>query len=375
VRCRLLKFEPSVLEDRRSWLLIKDLLGGRIKELNPIIDSTSQFGFRYPEAETLLEASATETVERLQKLYSAGILEAELVDTVLLCSTCQSTDIRPKHICPHCKSNRLVHLEIIEHFPCGYIGPRETYKEIKGQFRCPSCKNLLEGEKQDHQLQNGIQCLDCKRFALEPRLLFHCFKCHNISSSTELKQQPIFKFFLNLEYRGDIIHYLGYHPEPESERLTRHKYPVKIDAIDKRILNILQADARQSFRTVARKLKVSDATIRDRITRLQKNGIIKGFTTLVDPQKVGMELICLIQLEVAPKQLSQILQNLANIGDVKLVMETTEGQNIQLLATFPSRATLNDFLNDNIRSHPNIKLHTISVAVALHKLDWKIHFD
>lgn len=91
-------------------------------------------------------------------------------------------------------------------------------------------------------------------------------------------------------------------------------------------------------------------------------------------QKVGMKLICLIQLEVAPKPLSQILQNLSNIGEVKLVMETAERQNILLLVTFPSRTALNDFLNQNIRNQPNIQFNTVSVALALHKFDWQIHF-
>jgi len=98
--------------------------------------------------------------------------------------------------------------------------------------------------------------------------------------------------------------------------------------MDRRILNMLQADARQSFRTVARKLKVSDATIRDRVARLQKNEIIKAFTALVDPQRAGMDLICLIQLRIAIKSQSRLLKELTSISEIKLAIETAENQNI-----------------------------------------------
>ncbi|MFX1561898.1 MAG: AsnC family transcriptional regulator [Promethearchaeota archaeon] len=370
-----MKFEPSVLEDKRAWLLIKDLLGGRIKELEPAIDFTSPYGFRYPEAEMLLEASIKETVEKLQKLFSSGILEAQLVDTILLCSSCQSPQIHPQHMCPHCESRRIVRSEIIEHFPCGHIGPREDFKGSKGILQCPKCKKTLEGEKQDYQVQDSVQCQDCKRHFSEPRLVFQCFKCHSIITPNRTNQQPIFKYHLNPEYRGEIIHFLGYHPEPESERPTRQKDREALDAMDRRILNMLQADARQSFRTVARKLKVSDATIRDRVARLQKNEIIKAFTALVNPQRAGMELICLIQLKIAVKSQAQLLKELTNISEIKLVIETTESQNIFLLATFPSRIALNDFLNKHIRAKPEILLNSVSIALSLHKFDWKILFE
>jgi len=95
----------------------------------------------------LLEANTKETVDKLQKLFPSGFLEAQLVDTILLCSTCQPPQIHPQHMCPHCESRRIVHSDVIEHFPCCYIGSREDFKGSKGSLLCPKWKKALEGER------------------------------------------------------------------------------------------------------------------------------------------------------------------------------------------------------------------------------------
>jgi DNA-binding Lrp family transcriptional regulator len=192
-------------------------------------------------------------------------------------------------------------------------------------------------------------------------------------ATNEPSEQLIYSYRLNMEHRGDIIHYLGYHPIPESERPTREKHRLGLDDLDRRILNIMQEDARLSFRTVARRLRVSDATIRDRVTRLQENDIIKAFTVLVDPQKAGMEVTCLIQLEVRPEQVPSTVASLSSVDEVKLVMETGERQNVVVLAMFPDRAALNQFLDKAIRGQPGVQLSNVTITLNLRKFDWLIH--
>jgi len=371
-RGRRVKFEASVLEDKRVWLLINELLGGSVKELNPVLDSTAPYGFRYPEAEQLLEADPKKTVDWLQKLWSAGILEADLKETVLLCTACGSPDLHPHRSCPRCQSARLASVDIIEHFSCGHIGAREAFLAGDGKLQCPHCKVKLRGEQQDYQQQKAVQCLDCKSFSAQPKTTFRCFKCNATMAANEPSEQPIYLYRLNMEHRGDIIHYLGYHPIPESERPTREKHRLGLDELDRRILNIMQEDARLSFRTIARRLRVSDATIRDRVARLQENDIIRAFTVLVDPQKAGMEVTCLIQLEVRPEQVPSTVASLSSVDEVKLVMETGERQNVLVLAIFPDRAALNQFLDKAVRGQPGVQLSNVTITLNLRKFDWLI---
>lgn len=367
-------FKPSVLEDRGAWLLIKQLLEGSLEALQPVLDSSSAYGFRYPSAESILETDAKNTVDRLEQLRRAGILEGELVESIFSCTRCASPDIHPQYQCVNCSGFRLRRIEVIEHFSCGHIAPRPEFTIDEEELKCPQCGESLEGEQQDYKSESAFQCLECNTTSAQPRLVFRCFQCHEMSLPSEIQEQEAYIYRLNLEHRGDIIHYLGFHPTPESEKPSRKKHRDDFDDVDRRILNILQRDGRLSFRNVAKRLKVSDATIRSRVSRLEEKNIIKGFTTLVDPSQAGMEAISLIQLEVDAKVLIKTVQSLQAVEEVKLVMETGERQNLILLGAFPTRESLNAFLDQYVRGNPGIQLHTVTLALELQKYDWMIQF-
>jgi Lrp/AsnC family transcriptional regulator for asnA, asnC and gidA len=366
-------FKPSALEDPAAWVLIKRMLSGSLEELRPVIDSVSRLGFRYPEAEDLLEKPPEDTVERLEQLRRAGILEGEILETMLTCTGCESPALQPQYQCLTCSSNRLLRHEVIEHFECGYLAPKTEFHNGKNGLECPQCHEALKGEGQDFKSGYAFQCLDCDTVAANPRMAFRCIHCQTVASALEMPQRPMYVYRLNLEHRGDIIHYLGYHPTPEAERPSRRKHRIDLDKMDRRILNILQRDGRLSFRNVARRLKVSDATVRSRVARLEQNNVIKGFSAQVDPQQAGMEVIGLVHLEVNREAQPQLTETLRAIDEVKLAMETGERQNLILMVAFPSRETLNEFLEKHIRGKPGIQLLTVTLALGLLKFDWMVN--
>lgn len=368
----LVSFKPSVLEDRGAWLLIKSLLSGSVEELRPVLDSSTKIGFRYPDAERLLEAEAGDTVVRLEQLRRAGILEGELIESIFTCSACDSPDVHPKYQCLTCSGNRLVRQAVVEHFSCGYLAPRVEFETEGNGLKCPSCGEKLEEEQRDYKSDFAFRCLDCKTASAKPVLVLNCYQCQNTASVPEMKERSLFVYRLNMEHRADIIHYLGYHPSPEAEKPSRRKHRGDLDDLDRRILNILQRDARLSFRDVARRLKVSDATVRNRVSRLQQKNVIRGFTTIVDPQQAGMEVFCLIQLEVDAKIVSKITQNFRAVDEVNVVMETGDRPNIILFGIFPSRDALNVFLDDHIRGQSGVQLLSVTLALGLRKYDWLI---
>ena len=91
------------------------------------------------------------------------------------------------------------------------------------------------------------------------------------------------------------------HPESQKNK------EIIIDALDRQILNLLIANARDSARTIARKLsdigiEMSERGIGKRIARLERLGIIHGYTTLVDLNQVNMPILRLITVKfTSPK--------------------------------------------------------------------------
>ena len=88
---------------------------------------------------------------------------------------------------------------------------------------------------------------------------------------------------------------------------SQNKNEIIIDAVDRQILNLLIANARDSARTIARKLsdigiEMSERGIGKRIAKLERLGIIHGYTTLVDLNQVNMPILRLITVKfTSPK--------------------------------------------------------------------------
>lgn len=61
----------------------------------------------------------------------------------------------------------------------------------------------------------------------------------------------------------------------------------QIDSLDKKILSIIQGNARVPFLEVARECGVSGAAIHQRVQKLTKMGVITGSEFILDPKKIG----------------------------------------------------------------------------------------
>src|SRR5690606_42132600 len=57
--------------------------------------------------------------------------------------------------------------------------------------------------------------------------------------------------------------------------------PISLDATDRRLIALLQDNARESVTELARKLKLGRSTVHERIARLERNGVILGYAPLL----------------------------------------------------------------------------------------------
>lgn len=96
-----------------------------------------------------------------------------------------------------------------------------------------------------------------------------------------------------------------------------------IDEIDRKILQMLEEDGRKSFVDIAKKLRLSESTIRKRVLALQKKGVIKRFTIQVDPTKLGINTVAIVGVDVDPTKLLEAAQKLCEIEEVKYVATST----------------------------------------------------
>ncbi|MBL7054806.1 Lrp/AsnC family transcriptional regulator [Candidatus Woesearchaeota archaeon] len=140
---------------------------------------------------------------------------------------------------------------------------------------------------------------------------------------------------------------------------------LKIDNLDKEIIRILIDDSRLSYRRIAKKLKVSAATIINRVKRLEKEKIIKGYTAKVDYEKLGYDIDVLIEIKISKGNLFLVEKKIASNQNVIAVYDVTGESDAVILARFTTRRKMDNFLKkiqtyDFVeRTHTKLILNTI----------------
>ncbi len=96
-----------------------------------------------------------------------------------------------------------------------------------------------------------------------------------------------------------------------------------LDDVDKRILNILQEDSRIPFSRLAKMLNLSEATIYMRIKRLKENGVIRGFYTDIDFDKIGLSVVAFVMIKAEPKQYEKVIEELVKQKEIFEIYDVT----------------------------------------------------
>jgi len=97
----------------------------------------------------------------------------------------------------------------------------------------------------------------------------------------------------------------------------------ELDKIDKKLLELLQKDAKTPYSKLSKQLGVSEATIHLRIKRLKEKGIIKAFQAIIDPEKVGKGIVAIIAITADPKKFNEVLDQLKELEDVYEIYDVT----------------------------------------------------
>lgn len=71
---------------------------------------------------------------------------------------------------------------------------------------------------------------------------------------------------------------------------------LKLDKIDRKIIEFLQIDGRMTVLQLSKELNLSRPAINERIKKLQESNVIQGFTTKISPEAIGKEIIVMIEV-------------------------------------------------------------------------------
>ena len=97
----------------------------------------------------------------------------------------------------------------------------------------------------------------------------------------------------------------------------------KLDSTDQNLLSLLRANARISVVELAKKLKVSRATVQNRMRRLEERGIVIGYTVLIGSELKTPEVSALMSIGVESVKEASVIEQLRGNPHVTAVHHTT----------------------------------------------------
>jgi len=144
-----------------------------------------------------------------------------------------------------------------------------------------------------------------------------------------------------------------------------------IDALDRRIISLLQLDGRRSNVDIARATGVAEGTVRKRLDRLLRESVIR-VVAVPALDKVGMEIETITMLKIDLRLVDQISETLAAMSEVRSVKYATGEADIVIEAVFPSDDALLRFLTSRLGSLPGIRATATSHVLKTIKQssDW-----
>jgi Lrp/AsnC family leucine-responsive transcriptional regulator len=88
------------------------------------------------------------------------------------------------------------------------------------------------------------------------------------------------------------------------------------DSTDWRILELLQRDGRASYAELAKAVSMSASAVTERVRRLEQAGIIRGYTAVVDAERLGFTIMALVRLRYPTGNYRRFHELLAEMPEI-----------------------------------------------------------
>ncbi|MEJ5327805.1 MAG: Lrp/AsnC family transcriptional regulator [Candidatus Bathyarchaeia archaeon] len=146
---------------------------------------------------------------------------------------------------------------------------------------------------------------------------------------------------------------------------------MELNETDKKILENLLADARLSSRQIAKNVGVSVGTVLSRVKKMEEDGLIKGYSAILDHQKLGYELTVVTEITVSKGKLVEMENEVAKLPGVCCVYDVTGLTDAIIIAKFKTREDLGKFTK-HLLALPYVERTNTHVVLTTVKEDLRL---
>ena len=120
---------------------------------------------------------------------------------------------------------------------------------------------------------------------------------------------------------------------------------MELDSTDRKLLDLLQSDAKQPYAKLAKRLGISSSGVHKRIKKLTDAGVIKKFVAVVDPQMIGKKLKAFIGVSTAPGTCGEVIAQLSSRPEVLEIHEVAGEHDLFVKLITEDTLKLNELLH------------------------------
>jgi DNA-binding Lrp family transcriptional regulator len=131
--------------------------------------------------------------------------------------------------------------------------------------------------------------------------------------------------------------------------------PASLDEVDRRLVELLQADGRRSVSDLAAEAGVSRANAYQRVARLRSKGVITGFTARTDPHRLGLDVAALIIVNADQRSWRGLRDKLRNLPGAEYVALLAGGFDFVVLVRVPDVETLRDVVLERLQTTEGVR--------------------
>jgi DNA-binding Lrp family transcriptional regulator len=117
-----------------------------------------------------------------------------------------------------------------------------------------------------------------------------------------------------------------------------------IDELDRKIVRVLNTNARKSFREVAKELGTSATAVINTVKKLEAAGAVRGYVPVVDPEYFGIRLAAIIAVRISRGKLLETQKKISKDTHVAAVYDVTGDWDSFIIGRFTDREDLNGFV-------------------------------
>ncbi|HET6396249.1 MAG TPA: Lrp/AsnC family transcriptional regulator [Pseudoxanthomonas sp.] len=138
---------------------------------------------------------------------------------------------------------------------------------------------------------------------------------------------------------------------------------MKVTASDERLLSLLREDARASTAQIARRLGLSRTTVQSRIDRLERQGVIRGYTVRLHEDYDQDRIRAHIMITVLPKKMAAVVRALADMPEVRALHSVSGPHDLVALGVTADVGAM-DELTDRIGAVDGVERTSSSIVLS-----------